>query len=547
MIEDDFVAGTSRLVQSDNLSGTSTLIGSRNFVLSPQPSSSPNDPLNWPLARKIWHTFLICFLTILTAASSNDSGSADGIITKELGLSETSSYLATGVLYIGIACWAFLISPMVSLYGHRLPYLICISSGVLGKLWMFLQRNSQDNIWNQLFMGAFNAVAEANVQLSLSEIWFDHQRGSVLGVYVLTTSIGTFLGPLVGGFAVDYLGWRWLARLSFILISITLIVFYFGLEETQFDRHAFFARVESDNENNGTDQANNSSERSHHTKPSLTELSPYSCRTSTDDGNFTEKRKTYWQRIQLVTCAPNLKQTGAKQYLKRLYYNLRIFSFPAVYFSGAQWGAQDAWLSFYLKLQDEDWLKAPFNYTRSQSALMNIPTIIGVIIGCFWGGFLADYLVLCLARQRNGITEAEDRLWMMTPCLILSPAGLIIFGIGTAEGWKWFWSYIGLGMIGFGWGCVGDLSMTYLMDAYPEMVLEGMVGVSMINNALGCFFSSISWSWFERSGVRNCMIGVGCLSFFFFSLSIPMLIWGKKCRIWTQQKYREFVKIRNAI
>lgn len=46
-------------------------------------------------------------------------------------------------------------------------------------------------------------------------------------------------------------------------------------------------------------------------------------------------------------------------------------------------------------------------------------------------------------------------------------------------------------MIGFGWGCAGDLSMAYLMDAYPDMVLEGMVGVATINNSLACIFTFV--------------------------------------------------------
>jgi hypothetical protein len=58
--------------------------------------------------------------------------------------------------------------------------------------------------------------------------------------------------------------------------------------------------------------------------------------------------------------------------------------------------------------------------------------------------------------------------------------------------------YVGLGMIGFGWGCAGDLSMAYLMDAYPEMVLEGMVGVAVINNTLACIFTFTASESFTR-------------------------------------------------
>lgn len=120
---------------------------------------------------------------------------------------------------------------------------------------------------------------------------------------------------------------------------------------------------------------------------------------------------------------------------------------------------------------------------------MNIPTLIGSIIGCIFGGWYSDIFVRWVAKRRHGISEAEDRLWLLFPSALINPAGLMLFGITSGKGWNWPAPYVGLGMIGFGWGCAGDLSMAYLMDAYPDMVLEGMVGVAVINNTLACIFT----------------------------------------------------------
>ena len=85
------------------------------------------------------------------------------------------------------------------------------------------------------------------------------------------------------------------------------------------------------------------------------------------------------------------------------------------------------------------------------------------------------------------------------------------------------------------------------MDAYPEMVLEGMVGVAVINNTIGCIFTFTASTWLENSGVRDCFIAISVLDFFFIMLTIPMMIYGKACRRWTLTRYREFVKIRDSI
>ncbi|KAH6710654.1 serine/threonine kinase 16 [Leptodontidium sp. 2 PMI_412] len=541
----EILPGTSRLFESDAQAASSHLKRHGNIVLSPQPTDSPNDPLNWGLPRKYLHAILLFFITGFTAATANDAGSAQDGMNEEFGISYGAMNTGAGVLFVGIGYWTFLISPAAALYGRRIPYLIGITWGLIGALWFAHVKGANDSIWNQLFVGASESAAEANVQLSLSEISFEHQRGSVIGIYVLATSVGTYLGPLIGGFVSDRLGWRWIAWLSVIISSCTILVLYFCLEETMFDRAAHRGPMidgvqdstlandpSSDNEKIGT---------SGDVKKSTSNPSSNAPRGKD------EKPKTYRQRIQLITLAPNIKGTGFKQYISRLFHTLRIFGFPAVIYSGIQWGAQDAWLTFYLTLEEDNWYGPPWNYNDAQVGIMNVPCLIGAVIGCFWGGYLSDRFVFWMAKRRNGIREAEDRLWMMFPCAICSPAGMLVFGLGTAYGWNWPAPYVGLGLIGFGWGCAGDLSMAYLMDAYPEMVLEGMVGVSVINNTIGCIFTFTASTWLDNSGVRDCFIAISVLDFFFIMLTIPMMIYGKACRRWTLTRYRDFVKIRDSI
>jgi len=491
MEEVDFIPGTTRLFEEPDQAATSHLKKHGDIILSPQPTNSPNDPLNWSLPRRCWHAVLLCFITALTAATSNDAGSAQDGMNADLNISYNAMNTGAGVLFLGIGYFTLLISPAAWLYGRRITFLICMALGVIGAIWFAKVQTTEDSIWNQLFVGASEACAEANVQLSLSEVFFQHQRGAVLGVYVLSTSIGTYLGPLIAGFIADRIGWRWIGWLSVIISCCTIVVLFFTLEETLFDRSAYDAGTID-----GVHQTTGNPD--HHISPEQ-EKTAHLDKTSSPDvpaESIPEKKKTYWQRIQLITLAPNVIGTGAHQYLTRLLHTLRVFTFPAVLYSGLQWGAQDAWLTFYLTLEETNWYDPPWNYGDVGVGIMNIPCLIGAVIGCFWGGWLSDVFVEWYAKRfRNGIREAEDRLWMIYPCAVISPLGMFLFGIGTAYGWNWPVPYVGLGFIGFGWGCAGDLSMAYLMDAYPEMVLEGMVGVSVVNNTLACLFTFTASLW----------------------------------------------------
>ena len=542
--EIDFLPGTSYLVETDSHNETSHLLRHGDIILSPQPTTSPNDPLNWSLPRKYWHAFLVCFITGLTAATSNDSGSTQYGQNTDLNISYNAMNTAAGVLFIGIGYWTLLMSPATWLYGRRITYLVCLTLGFIGAIWLARVKTTNDSVLNQLFVGASEACAEANVQLSLSDLFFQHQRGSVIGVYVLATSIGTYLGPLIGGYIADSnQGWRWVGWWSVIISSGTIIVCFFTLEETMFERPVI---NRTDEIQEGEGHPGRSSPDPQNEKTAL-EQSPSDNQSELPPVESNDKPKTYWQRIRLITPAPNLIGFGFKQYLTRLLHTIRIFSFPAVIYSGIQWGAQDAWLTFYLTLEEDNWTSAPWNYSDVGSGIMNVPCLIGALIGCFYGGYLSDKFVLWRAKRRGGIREAEDRLWLMYACALLSPAGMLVFGIGTAQYWSWHAPYVGLGMIGFGWGCAGDLSMSYLMDAYPEMVLEGMVGVSVINNTIGMIFTFSTSPWLAASGTQNTMIAVAVLDFFFIMLTVPMMIWGKSARRWTRGRYEEFVRIRDSL
>ncbi|KAL3418544.1 major facilitator superfamily transporter [Phlyctema vagabunda] len=544
----EFLPGTSRLVEDYDESVTSHLLKHGEIILSPQPTSSVNDPLNWSIPRKYWNTILLCFITGFTAATSNDAGSAQNGMNEELEISWDAMNTGAGVLFVGIGYWTLLISPAAHLYGRRVTYLICLTSGLIGAIWMARVQSTEDSIWNQLFVGASESCAEANVQLSLSDMFFQHQRGSVLGIYVLSTSIGTYLGPLIGGYIADSsLGWRWVGWWSVIISGITIIVVYFTLEETSFHRTGYTTNI---TEGMKSSPVSNPAEK--HEKlvdqPTGQDLSPRSSLPAEETAAEVSKPLSYRERIRLITPAPNLVGTGFKQYCARLFHTLRIFGFPAVIYSGIQWGAQDAWLTFYLTLEEENWMEDPWNYTDVGSGLMNVPCLIGAVIGCFWGGYLSDRFVLWMAKRNNGIREAEHRLWMMLPCAIFSPMGMILFGIATAYEWTNIWpAYVALGFIGFGWGCAGDLSMAYLMDAYPSMVLEGMVGVAVVNNTIGCIFTFTASPWLLASGTRDCFIAIGVLDFFFVLLTVPMMLWGKRCRAWTKDRYLEFVRIRDEM
>ncbi|KAK6205202.1 histidinol and sodium permease [Scheffersomyces amazonensis] len=450
-----------------------------------------------------------------------------------------------GVLFLFIGWSCIFFAPASSLYGRRITYIICLLAGTLGSIWFATARRTSDTIWSQAFVGMSEACAEAQVQQSLSDIFFQHQLGSVLTVYILATSVGSFLGPLIAGFISQAQSFRWVGWWGAIFCGMTLIIVIFGCEETVFDRLKYSQVYESEDGN--TNKEIETSEVDMKKVNSNEILSLETLKSLNEDQESQtkeeEKLKPFHKRIAIITPSPYLIGVGFKQYIKRFLDNFRVFTLPAVWLSGLLWGLQDSYMTFFLTTEDTYFSSPPWNYSENGVAIMNVATLIGAVVGCFMSGILSDRHVLWLSRRNGGVFEPEMRLWLLFVTLIISPVGLIMFGVGAARQWPWQVIYVGLGFIGFGWGSIGDTAMSYLMDAYPSIVIQGMVGVSIINNTLACVFTFVCSYWLDASGTQNTYIVLAVIDFVSIGLIIPTLIYGKTWRKNTKKLYISMVEL----
>lgn len=520
-----------------------------NIILVPQPTDSPNDPLNWSFGKKIWNLIILLVITGFTAGVSNDAGSTEDSLNELYGISYASMNTGAGVLFIAIGTGTFLMAPFANLYGHKISYIICIFVGLMGSLYFALQKNTADAIINQFFVGWSEACAEAHVQQSISALFFQHQLGSTLTLYMLATSVGTYLGPLIAGFIVESMGFRWVGWLGVFIATGLLITIIFGLHETRFDRHKFSGVINSVRSHDHLDDADekkfikkllgNKNEK-------IDQVINVQHSSLNSDTGYNELKKSYLQQIKPITKNPNLKGTGFKQYLTQLKLMTKVFLFIPVIYGGLLWGMQDSLLTFYLTVEDDQYYNAPFNYSTNRVAMMNMPCVIGAIIGCMYAGPLSDWFTVWMAKRNNGVMEAEFRLYFLFVPGILAPLGFILFAVSTDKLWNWRVTYFALGLIGYGFACLGDVGLAYLMDAYPEMIIEMMCGVSIINNYMSCVFTFTCSLWLDKMSNTNIFIILGILEFLLMMCALPLIIHGKRIRKYTKAWYVDYINVRDG-
>jgi hypothetical protein len=73
-----------------------------------------------------------------------------------------------------------------------------------------------------------------------------------------------------------------------------------------------------------------------------------------------------------------------------------------------------------------------YNFDAVGIDLMNVPPMIGAFFAFSVGGFLNDKSIIWLAKRNGGLYEPEMRLWLALPPALITPAGLLMFGLGLA-------------------------------------------------------------------------------------------------------------------
>jgi MFS family permease len=101
---------------------------------------------------------------------------------------------------------------------------------------MALSKSYGDYWAVNILRGLGSAPFEALPAISISDIYFAHERGGMLGAYVFGLALGSFVGPVCGGYMVTSLGVRWMYWFGVIIVGALLVLFFFTLEETHFIR-----------------------------------------------------------------------------------------------------------------------------------------------------------------------------------------------------------------------------------------------------------------------------------------------------------------------
>ncbi|KAJ5832496.1 major facilitator superfamily domain-containing protein [Penicillium riverlandense] len=555
------------------------------IILQPTPSRNPNDPLEvelealgeifelWPCSTIFSSCFRsVCLIhptSLFSLHCSNDGFSIERInaatptwapMHRQLGFSYAilqDSYAAgSATLCVG----ALLFIPIALKFGRRVVYLISLFLQFFVSIWSAKLETVADLVLVNAFNCLLGALAEAIVQMTIADVFFIHQRGRMNSIYVWVMIVGCSLAPLVAGFISNSQGWRWVWWWMAILFGACFILFLYFYEETKFvDSMTGVALTRSsieikptptpadtDKEKqkcaDGVDleegMKSESKDKAPEARMDETKYPKFPQHMTEIDIDPDIPRKRYLERLKLWVSFPG----SVKYYVRHAYQPLIVIvQFPAALYVSVLYGLITAAWQAMITVVSSVMAEPPYNFNAAQIGLMSLAPFIGNTIGTLIFGIFSDWLALKQAKKNNGIFEPEMRLWTVLGATPLAPAGILIFGYALGNGAPWIVVAVGYAIYGFGMAPVSSAALTYLTDAYTNIVADSLVGVTFIRNLLATILIFALTPWIEAVGISSVFLTLSLLS---LAVLVPgtlcFLYFGKRLRVRTASRYRHY-------
>ncbi|KAJ5287124.1 hypothetical protein N7478_002810 [Penicillium angulare] len=454
-------------------------------ILIPQPSDSPNDPLNWTQFRKN-----VILIIISCTAFLPDYGSATGSVTLSPQGEEWNmdpnivNHSQVGNVFMLGAAGPIVVA--LSAYFGRYPILFWWTLLALATaIWCAAAQSFESFMAARILNGFFSTVAQSGGLMFIKDMFFLHEHARKINIWSGFIVLSPYMGPLLGAFIVNTQIWQWAFGIYTIETGLCLIAIILFVEETYYDRHTI--------------------------QPELVPNAPR------------------WHRVI------GIQQIQTK-YIKNSFKDAIMRPFvilgkPVVVLAVFFYLLTFAWV-VGINTTLSIFLAPKYGFGAKQIGFFYFTPVVAAILGEITGHWLHDFIAKLYAKLHGNHLEPEARLYAIWFAIPFMAPGLILLGFSLERHYHYMLAALGWGLYVFGIMIITVAVNSYVLDASPEASGEVAAWVNFGRTTGGFICSYFMVEWAEKMGtIRQfgtmCgILGGACL------IVVGLQVWGKTLRIW---------------
>ncbi|KAI8952107.1 major facilitator superfamily domain-containing protein [Xylaria longipes] len=477
-------------------------------ILIPRPSNDPNDPLTWSQTYKYYIALVVCLAMLICNFLA--AGPTVAIVETALeffptaetnkSVSRVAYFFTSTALVQGTG--NFLWVPLTNKFGRRPVYIISYAIYLAAALWLVFEKQFGRFLIGRILLGFGSGAAETLAPITIADVFFLHERGTIMALYTSFLSIGVAFGILVDGLIIINNSWRVIYEVASVLVAFVFLLAFFTFPETAFirdDQPAFAIHTSRKEDTDRSDTA---------TQPSAP----------------TPQKRSYLQSLRIF------RGTLTEESLIKMFFRpIGLIVLPSVLWAAL---VQAVTIGFLVAVTSNVAVaySDAYDFQAWQVGLAFTSAILGSLFGIFAGGQLGDMVADWFTRRNGGIRAPEMRLPAMSISLIATPLSLILYGVGIQNKLHWICPTIGLGLLHFSITQATNICLVYVIDAYRPIAGEITLTVLGFKSLFGFLLSFYTNPWIKEVGYLNAYGTMAAISAAILLFWIPLYFWGNLLR-----------------
>lgn len=420
----------------------------------------PENPHNWPLSKKFYHSGVTALLSFVVTYGSSAYSPGIQQVASDFGVSKEVATLGLSLYVLGLGLGPMLSAGLSETFGRRVVYIFCTPISLLFTLGAGLSRGIPSLLACRFLAGAIGAGPLAVGAGTNADIWAPIDRATGASIWILMPFLGPALGPSTSSYPTQTSTWRWSQWLLLIVGGVTYALSLF--------QHETYKKVILQRR-----------ARKHHLPPPHDPLPT-----------------GFWPRTRAilnVTCVRSTRMLLTEPICTAFsVYSAFNFGVLFAFFTAVTWV-----------------YRTVYGFSVGEAGLIFISIGVGAVVATAIFILIDRRTYRRQARARAAAGDAtplppEERLYAAMLGSLLLPVSLFWFGWTAHEGrCHWLVPTVALAFFGCGNLLVFDSTATYLTDTYgPLGGASAMSANSLARYGLGAAFPLFSVQMYQALGIN---------------------------------------------